>query len=118
MTQTRRSSDEESPEAALAMSSLNSSTARSADSRIRNSSANAPRATAPTLTAPASLISRYRRLLTNRDDLTLRWAVGPGKPHWYCSRTKLTDRDLTWALEGRRYLGLYAVGKTGLSRFL
>ncbi len=92
--------------------------APSADSKTTNSSDSGPSTTSPASTGKGSLLSRYAALFLNRTDLVLRWTVAGGRAHWFCSREKLTPRALDWALQGRAALGLYAVGKTGLSRFL
>src|SRR4051794_4918650 len=108
MRQTRRAPGEEQRSMASRAASASLPTAGSADSRTKNSSDSGDAATAPNATDSGSLVSRIRKLSINRDDLTLRWAVAGGKPHWYLSRTRLTDQDLAWALEGRIYLGTYA----------
>ena len=81
----------------------------SADSKITSKSGSDPRETC---------LSTYGRLLINRTDLALRWTVAGGRAHWFCSRETLNRQALDWALQGRSALGLYAVGRTGLSRFL
>ena len=109
MTRTQRSSAEEPPAAVSATASSKTPTEPSAGSKITSNSGSAPRET---------YLNAYARLLINRTDLALRWTVAGGRAHWFCSRETLNRQALDWALQGRSALGLYAVGKTGLSRFL
>lgn len=62
----------------------------------------------------ASYVKHYARLFVNRTDPYLAAARG----RWYCHHGTLTPTQLEWALHGTVHLGLYAVSKTGTSKWL
>ena len=62
-------------------------------------------------------IEDIARLLINRRDMALRRRVTQSGSRWYASKTNLTLPELAHALTGQGYLGLYALGIDGMSRW-
>jgi hypothetical protein len=62
----------------------------------------------------AAYPASYFRLFVNRIEPVMRSTRG----RWYCAQSRLTRAELLWAITGQASLGLYAVSKSGKSRWL